>query len=244
MDLLAIGAHPDDCELFAGGLLAALCSAGYRAAVLDLTRGEAASRGSAQERLAEAGRAAEILGLAERVTLDLGDAGLENTAESRRAVVSALRRIRPAVVLTHHPDDRHPDHTRAHHLAREACFYATVGGFEAEGERLERPPGLFYFFGNPNALEIRPDFIVPIDEFHERKQKALAAYSSQFFNPAYGGPPTMISSRAYAEALEARARVFGQAVGARYGEPYALQRPPAVPDPLSQLFGLRRPRSE
>ncbi|MCX7016185.1 MAG: bacillithiol biosynthesis deacetylase BshB1 [Candidatus Sumerlaeota bacterium] len=241
LHLLAIGAHPDDCELFAGGMLAALCAAGWRVAALDLTRGEAASRGTPEERAAEARRAASILGLRERVTLDLGDAGLENTAETRGAVVEALRRLRPRAVVTHHPDDRHPDHVRAHHLAREACFYASVGRFPAEGERLASPPALFYFFGNPHRPEIHADFIVPLDEaLHERKRQAIAAYASQFHNPDYAGPPTLISSRGYAEAMDARARWFGLSVGAPYGEPYALDQPPAIADPLAQLLGMKR----
>jgi bacillithiol biosynthesis deacetylase BshB1 len=239
MDLLAIGAHPDDCELFAGGLLAALCANGRRVAVCDLTRGEAASRGTAGERAVEARRAADILGLAERVALDLGDGTLENTPDSRRQVVEVIRRLRPSAVLTHHGADRHPDHSRAHDLVRQACFYATVGKLEAAGERLERPPVLFYFFGNTQPGQIHPDFIVPIDSAAQTKQRAIAAYASQFYNPDRPEETlTMIASRDYAEAMAARDRLFGHAVGARGGEPYALDCPPAVPDPLAQLFGL------
>lgn len=243
MDLVAFGAHPDDCELLAGGLLALLCEAGWRVALCDLTRGEAGTRGSPEERAAEAVRGAEILGAAERVTLDLGDAGLENTAESRRAVVEVLRRFRPPVVLTHWSEDMHTDHPRAHRLVKEACYLSGIGGYEAEGERLETRPSLFYYFGYPGSMAFHPDFIVPIDSAMEKKRRAIAAYASQFHNPNYDkdAPKTTISSPDFLEALEARCRVWGQAVGARYGEAYVLERAPRIDDPLQQIFGLSRP---
>jgi bacillithiol biosynthesis deacetylase BshB1 len=238
MDLLAIGAHPDDCELFCGGLLALMARQGYKTAICDLTRGEAASRGTPEERAAEAARASEILSLDQRISLDLGDAGLENTRESRQAVVEVLRRLRPRAVATFYPDDRHPDHIRAHHLVREACFYAGVGNFGASGERLAKRPELFYFIGNARNGMASHDFIVPIDDVFETKQRAIAAYASQFYNPSYIGPKTMISSPDFIESLEARARVFGQSAGAKYGEPFALDRSPAIANPLRQLFGI------
>ncbi len=239
MDLLAIGAHPDDCELFCGGLLALMARQGYKTGICDLTRGEAASRGTPEERAAEAAEAAKILRIGERVILDLGDAGLENTHEARQAVVEVLRRLRPKVVATFYPDDRHPDHIRAHHLVREAVFYCGVGNFTASGERLQERPELFYFIGNVRNGMVSHDFIVPIDDVFEIKREALAAYGSQFYNPSYIGPKTMISSPDFIESLEARARVFGQSVGAKYGESFALDRSPAIANPLQQLFGIK-----
>lgn len=240
-DLLAIGAHPDDCELFAGGLLARLAEQGRRVAMCDLTRGEAASRGTPEERSVSARKAAEILSITERVGLDLGDGGLENTPQARQAIVAMLRHIRPRAVLTHNSDDRHPDHMRAHRLVRECCFYATVGRLDAPGERLESPPHLFYFFGNARIGSFQPDFIVPLHERHyQRRAQALAAYSSQFYNPGAetgDAPRTLIASREYARAMEARYRFFGGAVDAEYGEPYALEKPPAIADPLGAFFG-------
>lgn len=237
IDLLAFGAHPDDCELFAGGMLASLSRQGRRIVLCDLTRGEAATRGTPEERAESADKAAAILGVQDRIRLDLGDGGLENTPEARRTVVELLRRLRPKAVLTHHPEDRHPDHGRAHRLVRECVFYATIGGLSAAGERLDSPPHLFYFFGNAPVGKFQPDFIVPIDEIgYQARLQAVRAYASQFFADRDDeGPKTLISSEAYAQAMEARYRYFGAAVGAQFGEPYALEKPPAVRDPLESF---------
>jgi len=240
IDLLAIGAHPDDCELFAGGLLGSCASKGHAIALCDLTRGEAATRGTPEERQQSAQSAAAILSIATRINLDLGDAGLENTPAARTALVRVLRQLRPRAVLTHDPADRHPDHTRAHEMVRECCFYATVGGFDKESARLEKEPFLFFFYGNAPVGEFRPDFIFPLsEEDYARREAALACYASQFHRangPADSNlPPTLISSAEYARAMQARYAWFGSAVGARYGEPYRFHRPPAVVDLLGLL---------
>jgi LmbE family N-acetylglucosaminyl deacetylase len=130
LDCLVVAAHPDDAELFAGGTIALALKRGRRVAILDLTRGETASRGSAATRAAEAAAASRILGLTVRETLDLGDGDLANTQERRRAVAAVIRRLRPRLIIGHGPQDRHPDHRRAHELTRDAAFLAGVGGFE------------------------------------------------------------------------------------------------------------------
>ncbi len=239
VDLLAFGAHPDDCELFAGGLLAHLSDLGHSIVICDLTRGEAASRGTPEERAIAAQEASSILGVQDRVALDLGDGGLENTPAARSAVIEIIRKFRPRAILTHDGADRHPDHGRASQLIRECAFYATANGVDAPGERIEDVPALFYFFGNAPFRAIQPDFIVPVSQQeYEKRKLALAAYASQFYHPddkATQGaslPKTLVSSREYAEGMEARYRHFGAAIRAAYGEPYRWEKTPAISNPL------------
>jgi len=232
MDVLAIGAHPDDCELFMGGTLAKLADRGYRVAVADLTRGELASRGTAETRRKEAEQAAAILGLAERFSLDLGDGRIGLDPEHRTQVVRLLRDQRPTVVFAHGPDDRHPDHERASRLAREACFFANVEGFETGQERF-RSAALIEFVGNTVGSPPTPSFVVPISETYSRKIEALRAYESQFYNPELDGPDTWISSRAYFEHIEAWARYWGSLIGENYGEVFCYRGLLAVGDPVA-----------
>lgn len=226
LDLLAVGAHPDDVELFAGGTLALLAARGRRVGILALTRGECGTRGTPETREQESEKAAKILNVSCRETLDLGDGRLENSHENRIEVVGALRRLAPIVVLTHSAEERHPDHGRAHRLVRDACFLANVGGFEAEGER-HQVAELAYFFGHEAGAMPRPDWIVDITETYEARLRAVQAYSTQFHAPddRTEGPSTYISSSDFAEVTEARARHWGHVIGARYGEPFTLHRP-------------------
>lgn len=232
MDVLAMGAHPDDCELFMGGTLAKLADLGYRVAVADLTRGECASRGTAETRRREAEQAAAILGLAERFALDLGDGRIGLEPDHRAEVVRLLRAKRPTVVFAHNPDDRHPDHERAGRLVREACFFANVEGFETGQERF-RPTALIEFVGNTVGVPPTPSFIVPISETFDRKIESLRAYKSQFYNPEFDGPGTWISSKAYFEHIEVRARYWGSLIGENYGEVFCYRGLLAIGDPVA-----------
>jgi len=234
LDLLAVGAHPDDAELYAGGTLALLARAGLRVGIVDLTRGERATRGTPESRQKEAASAAAVLGLAVRRTLDLGDGQIEATPATRRSVVEALRALRPRVVLFHPAVDRHPDHGRAHTLIREACFFANVGGFPAEGPRHE-VAAWGCFCPHEAAFETRPDWIVDVTATFETKRAALEAYATQFNTPPGSGPTTYIGSPQFWEAIERSARRWGHLIGARYGEPFTLERPPHAEHPFVAL---------
>lgn len=235
LDLLAICAHPDDAELLAGGTLALVSRRGKRAGIVSLTRGETATRGTPETRAAEAAEAARILGLAHQEILDLGDGDLANTQPRRAAVVEVIRRLRPGVILINGLDDRHPDHRRAHRLVRDAVFLANVGGYAAPGERWETGavawPAVMVHQPDPQA-----DWIVDIGEAWDAKLASVKAYLSQVDAPAGDPNPTYISSAGFLEHIERRARMWGHLIGAKYGEPFMLDRPLHAGHPLVRLF--------
>jgi bacillithiol biosynthesis deacetylase BshB1 len=235
MDLLTFGAHPDDCELFAGGLLAKLARRGYRIGIVDLTRGEMSSRGTVAERLREIKKASKILGLSLRETLNLGDTRLANTPENRLAVIRVIRQYRPRLVLYQYPIDRHPDHVRAALLVKEACFYSHLVKIRTRQKR-HRPSYEFCFFGNIVGETVNPSFIVDISDTFEQKLEALKAFSSQFYNPAYQGSETYISSEKFFEYMETRAKFYGAQIGVQYGEPYVSTTFLRINDPIAFYF--------
>jgi bacillithiol biosynthesis deacetylase BshB1 len=240
LDVLAIGAHPDDVELGCGATLAQLAAAGRRVGILHLTAGESGSRGSAAERRREAERAAAELGAAELELLDFGDGALRTGAAEEEELIAALRRLRPELVLGPTPADRHPDHGRAHRLVADACFYA---GLARRGTGSPHRPAALYSYMQHDPFE--PDFVVDASAGWPAKMRALDAYASQIHpgenaDAAPGGPPTKVSSRAFRLAVEGRARHFGQLIGAELGEPFRSRLPLAVRDPWELLpRGLR-----
>jgi bacillithiol biosynthesis deacetylase BshB1 len=238
LDVLAIGAHPDDVELGCGGTLALLARAGRRVGILHLTRGERGTRGTPEERLAEAERAAETLGASDLAFLDCGDGGLRTGEAEEEALIEVLRAWRPDLVLGPAPRDRHPDHARAHALVEAACFYS---GLRERGEAsVDRPPhrpAAVFSFMQHDPFE--PSFIVDVTETWEVKRQALAAYRSQLHQPEAerAEPVTKISTPEFSLMVEGRARHFGTLVGATYGEPFWSRLPLAVPDPFLILPG-------
>jgi bacillithiol biosynthesis deacetylase BshB1 len=237
LDCLAIGAHPDDAELFAGGTLALAQRLGRRVGILDLTRGECATRGTAEMRIAEARAAADILGLGVRETLDLGDGDLANSQEHRKTLVEAIRRLRPRIVLTHGRQDRHPDHRRAHELVQDAIFMANVGGFPAGGERW-RVEAQAYFLGNSLHAVHRADWIVDVSQTFEIKLASLRAYQTQFLansDDPHDPGATYIASSEFWDQIGISARLWGHRIGVGYGEPFLLDRPAHLRHPLVLL---------
>lgn len=241
VDVLAVGAHPDDVELCCGGTLALLAGAGRRVGILHLTGGEAGSRGTREERRREAEAAAGVLGAAALEILDLGDGGLRTGAAEEDQVISVLRRLRPELVLAPTPADRHPDHGRAHRLLVDAAFYA---GLARRGEGApHRPAALFSY---PQHDPIEPAFIVDVSAVWETKMRALDCYASQLHPTGGGGggkrsgPETKVASREFRLAIEGRARHYGQLVNAEFGEGFLSRLPLAVADPWQLLpRGLR-----
>jgi bacillithiol biosynthesis deacetylase BshB1 len=236
LDILAIGAHPDDVELGCGATLAKLARAGRRVGILHLSCGEAGSRGTPAERRREAERAAEILGAARLEFLDLGDGGLRTGAAEEDALIEVLRRLRPELVLGPTPADRHPDHGRAHRLVADACFYAGLARRGAGAPH--RPAALFSYMQHD---PFTPAFVVDVTASWPVKMAALDAYASQIHagagERAAGEPPTKVASREFRLAVEGRARHFGNLIGAELGEPFASRLPLAVADPWELLPG-------
>ncbi len=228
-DVLAIAAHRDDVEQTCGGTLLRMASRGLRTAILDLTQGEAGTRGSAQERAQEAAEAARILGVGWRQALDLPDGAIENTLESRLKIVRVLRQVRPRVVILPYWQARHPDHSIVAALGYEACFLSGLAKIET-GTAPHRPFKIVYA---SLYADVRPSFIVDITTFIEQRHAALMAYRSQYANQPAGGalfvPEEEIRERTYAEA-----RHYGLLAGVRYGEPF-VQKEVGLVDDLTLL---------
>lgn len=235
IDILAIAAHPDDVELSCAGTLLAHAARGKTIGIVDLTQGELGTRGSSALRLQEAEAAAKILGLSVRENLGLPDGFFENKPEHQMAVIRAIRKFQPEIVLTNAVQDRHSDHGRAAQLVRESCFLAGLAKVATEVDGLPqvawRPKAVYHFIQD---YYIEPDFIVDITPFWERKMASVRAFGSQFHNPASTEPPTPISSPEFAGFLEARAREFGHRIGVTFGEAFTAHRTIGV----NSLFDL------
>jgi N-acetylglucosamine malate deacetylase 1 len=222
VDLLAIGAHPDDAELGCGGVLAMTSEAGMRVAVADLTDGELATRGNPERRKVESGRAAEIIGLDERIRLGLPDGQLGTEPAHRDAVVGLIRELRPRVVLVPYPEDRHPDHAAGGGIGRAACFLA---GVQRAGEGAPHRPAALYHYMIHQPFT--PSLVVDVSAAWERKMAALGAYESQF-----GGAADVArldtGSGHLLQVLEARAVWHGAMIGAQRGEAFHCPGPVAL----------------
>lgn len=233
LDVLAIAAHPDDVELSAGGTLIKLNRMGYRTGILDMTRGEAGTRGTPEVRRQEAENAAEILGLAVRENLELPDAHIWLNEESRVKLVRALRRLRPHVIFTQHWDDAHPDHAHTAQLVREAMHIAGLTKYDAEAGLERWRPNCVAHFLFPRT--VAPTFIVDISAQSERKWEAIRAHASQFFNPTNNQPQSRVSTSAFLREMEARDRYFGALINAEHGEAFYVREALNVADPVELL---------
>ncbi|HEU5350608.1 MAG TPA: bacillithiol biosynthesis deacetylase BshB1 [Terracidiphilus sp.] len=228
-DVLAIAAHRDDVEQTCGGTLLRMAARGLRTAILDLTEGEAGTRGTAEERGREAAEAARLLGVSWRHALDLPDGAVENTLENRRKIVKVLREVRPRVVILPYWQARHPDHATTATLGSEACFLAGLAKVET-GAPPHRPFKIVYA---SLYADVRPSFVVDIAPFIEQRHAALMAYRSQYASQAAGSglfvPEEEIRERTFAEA-----RHYGLLAGVRYGEPF-VQKEVGLVDDLTLL---------
>ena len=231
-DILAVGAHPDDVELVMGGTIARETSRGRRVALVDLTRGECGSRGTPDTRAREAAAAAKILGAAHRESLGLPDARLQATPEYRDAVVEVVRRLRPRVVLTHHWEQRHPDHAAASQLVYDGCFLAGLRNHQPTLGTAWRPRKLVYALTMTEVTEIQPTFVVDISAIWETKLRAIAAYASQF-TPPPGGKSEKLPLDLFKERVELAGRRHGQRIGVAYGEGFVTREPLVVDDLLA-----------
>lgn len=228
VDVLAIGAHPDDVDLICGGTIAKLTSRSKRVIIVDLTRGEMGSRGTPEQRAREARAAADILGVSERFALDLGDGVLENTSDNRRRIIEIIRKYRPTIILAHHWNDLHPDHAHAGRMIRDIMYPVGFARYPAGGEPY-RPNEVLFFMGH---TPFDPSFIVDIDDYHDQKKAAIECFASQFGQGDSDDVPTGISEPGFMEMIEARARYFGSLIGRTFGEPFAVTRPVPMDDPV------------
>ncbi|MCS1351010.1 bacillithiol biosynthesis deacetylase BshB1 [Mechercharimyces sp. CAU 1602] len=230
-NILAFGAHPDDVEIGAGGILAKHTSAGYRAAICDLTAAELSSNGNPILRQQEAEQASHLLGLHTRINLGIADRAIGN--HHSEDVAAVIRRLRPEIVLLPFGSDRHPDHVAAHHLIQAALFDAGIGKKEIGGLPPHRVNKVYCYFINQIA---EPDIIVDISDVYEKKTKAIHAYQSQFFRGTEE-VATPLNQGTYLQMIQGRDQLWGHQIGVSYGEGLATLRPLAMPWLLDQKRG-------
>jgi bacillithiol biosynthesis deacetylase BshB1 len=231
LDVLAIGAHPDDVELTCAGTLINLVRDGRSVGIADLTEGELGTRGTREIRAREAQRAGEIIGVQVRENLRLPDGGISLTRETRSSVITLIRRFRPEILLFPFHDDRHPDHEHAHQLCKEAWFYAGLEKVETvhDGRKQEpHRPKRYYNFMQWN--EFQPTFIVDITSTFEKRLEAIRAFRSQFHDPESPERSTVLSDPEFMEMVRVRAEYYGDRIGTRYGEPFFSPHLPGVRD--------------
>ena len=218
LSLLAIAAHRDDVELTCGGTLAKAAAMGQRTAIIDLTRGEMGTRGAAEIREREAARAAEILGVAERVNLGFPDAGVHNTDATRAALVKEIRRLQPAVVLAPALGGRHPDHRITAELVRDACFLAGLAKYAPGTGGPHRPRKVIHCLSYREDHQ-KPTFVVDVSDVFEQKMLAIQAFESQFAGAVQAGE-VFPNTDSLFEIIRHHSAHYGSLIRARYGEPF------------------------
>jgi bacillithiol biosynthesis deacetylase BshB1 len=235
LDILAFAAHPDDIELSASGTIMKHIAAGAKVGIVDLTQGEMGSRGTIETRYAEAKKADEIMGISIRHNLKLEDGFFEINEANKRLVIEQIRRFKPEIVLANALNDRHPDHGRGSQLVSEACFLAGLIKVETTWDGINqekhRPKAVYHYIQDRH---IKPDFVVDITEFMDRKIEAIKAYSTQFFNPESNEPVTPISGEDYLEYLKGRMKGYGRDISKEFAEGFNVERTIGV----NSLFDL------
>jgi len=229
LDILVIGAHPDDVELGCGATIAKEISLGKKVGILDLTRGELGTRGSAEIREKEAKSAAEILGVALRDNLGFADGFFLNDKEHQLKIIEVLRKYQPKVVLCNAISDRHIDHGKGSELVSNACFLSGLRKIKTvvDGKEQDswRPKHIYHYIQWDN---LKPDFVVDVSGFIDAKAKAVQAYGSQFFDANSKEPSSPISSKNFLESIKYRAQDLGRIIGVEYAEGFTVERYVAV----------------
>ncbi|MDQ5845191.1 MAG: bacillithiol biosynthesis deacetylase BshB1 [Acidobacteriota bacterium] len=233
LDVLAVFSHPDDAELSVSGTLLKLKSLGYRTGVLDMTRGEMGTRGTAGMRAEEALEAARIMKLDVRLNLEQPDGHIWPTEESRTAMVRVIRSHKPKVLLTFPWDDPHPDHANTSRVVREAARLATMARYDEEGN--QQPVKIPAIMHSVFSRLVVPSFIVDVSDFVDEKMAAIKAHASQFYNPESKQPQTRISEEGFLDQIEYRMRYFGSLIGVSAGEPFYVREALNVDDPVALL---------
>jgi bacillithiol biosynthesis deacetylase BshB1 len=225
VDILAIGAHPDDVELGCGGTIAKLVSEGKKVAIIDLTQGELGTRGTAETRKTEAENAAKILGVVARENLKMKDGFLQNSEDYQMQIVKMIRKYQPTIVFANAIDDRHPDHAKAAKIVSDACFLSGLLKIETfSGNEIQSPWRPKHIFHYIQWKHITPDFVVDISDFMNQKVDACLAYKTQFYNPNSTEPMTPIATKDFLESLSYRAQDLGRLSGVAFAEGFTTEK--------------------
>ena len=220
-DILAFGVHPDDVELGCSGTLIAAIAQGKKVAVIDLTKGELGTRGTAETRKAEATQAAKAMGVHARENLEMADGFFMNDEAHVKKVITVIRKYKPEIVLCNAPEDRHPDHGRSSKLVSDAAFLSGLRKVETtyNGSMQEhwRPHYVFHYIQD---RYLKPDFLFDISDYYEQKIKTILCYTTQFNSTDNSEPQTYISTPDFLDVIKARALMFGKPIGVKYAEGY------------------------
>ncbi|MFO7745311.1 MAG: bacillithiol biosynthesis deacetylase BshB1 [Psychroflexus sp.] len=229
LDILAIGAHPDDVELSCSGTLAKEISKGKKIGILDLTRGELGTRGTAETRDKEAENAAKILGVSMRKNLEFSDGFFTNNTAHQLEIIKVLRKYRPDVILCNAIHDRHIDHGKGSQLVSDSCFLSGLKKietiFEGNSQKEWRPKHVYHYI---QWYDIKPDIVVDITGFMDKKIECIKAYKTQFYDTQSKEPETPISSSNFFDSITYRARNLGRIINTEHAEGYTVERYPAV----------------
>ena len=226
LDFLAFGAHPDDVELGCGATIAKLVSQGKKVAIVDLTRGELGTRGSAEIRTKETNEASKILGITIRENMDFKDGFFRNDEEHQWKIIKVIRKYQPDFVFCNAPDDRHIDHPKGSQLIVEASFLSGLTKINTDDssgnpQKQWRPKNIYHYIQWKN---LDPDFIFDVSGFHNTKMDAVKCYSSQFYDPKSKEPETPISTKNFLNFVQSRANDFGRLIGVEHGEGFISNR--------------------
>ncbi|MDB0602717.1 bacillithiol biosynthesis deacetylase BshB1 [Tenacibaculum maritimum] len=236
LDILAFGAHPDDVELGCSATIAKEISLGKKVGIIDLTRGDLGTRGSAELRDQEAEKAAKILGVSVRENLGFADGFFLNDKKHQLEIIKMLRKYQPEIVLCNAVDDRHIDHPKGSRLVSDACFLSGLLKIETSIDGMLqskwRPKQVYHYIQWKN---MSPDFVVDVTGFMDIKMDSVLAYASQFYDPESKEPETPITSQNFTDSILYRAKDLGRLIGTEYAEGFISERYVAVEN-LSKLI--------
>lgn len=225
LDILAFGVHPDDVELGCSGTIMAALAEGKKVGIVDLTRGELGTRGTAETRKQEAAAAAAIMGVTVRENLGMADGFFQNDEQHQRMVIEVIRKYRPEIILANAPEDRHPDHGRSAKLVSDAAFLAGLRKIETtdneQPQEAWRPTYVFHYIQD---RFIQPSFVVDITAYMDKKIESVLAYTTQFNSTGGNEPQTYISTPQFLETVKARAMMLGKRIGVGYAEGYITEK--------------------
>lgn len=220
VDILAFGVHPDDVELGCSGTIIASIAQGKKVAVIDLTRGELGTRGTAETRKTEAANAAQVMGLHARENLEMADGFFQNDETNIRKVITAIRKYQPEIVLCNAPEDRHPDHGRSSKLVADAAFLSglrKIKTYDGAAQEIWRPTYVFHYIQD---RYLKPDFVFDISDYWKKKLESILCYTTQFNSSDNGEPQTYISTPDFIDTVKSRALMLGKRIGVKYAEGY------------------------
>lgn len=238
LDILAIGAHPDDVELGCGATLAMEVASGKKVGIIDLTRGELGTRGTAETRDIESAEAATILGVSVRENMEFADGFFINDKQHQLELIKMIRKYKPEIVICNAIQDRHIDHGKASSLVSDACFLSGLLKVDTKDSNTDvwqdpwRPKQVYHYIQWKN---ITPDVVVDVSKYMDMKMKAVMAYKTQFYDEKSKEPETPISSKNFTDSIVYRARDLGRLAGVEYAEGFTVERCVAV----TSLFDLK-----